>query len=236
MVTPSNNSNSDVVLEVLASPAFSNIIKLIMQPLEEKINRLQRENEVLTSKIHKLENISKEVSTKNIESTKNDKIHKEITERNMNLIISGLEEETAEDLKKRVTLLFEAKFQKKEIAFDCTRIGLKQDENQDENKNQRPRSIRVKFYNIWDRREIYLNRITALKQTGIYMNEDLTRINSQLAYKARKLKRDKKIHQTWTMMGRVFVKETEESEPKEFTLVLEQQEHTEENASPKEDK
>ena len=40
----------------------------------------------------------------------------------------------------------------------------------------------------------------------IYLNEDLTRKRYQVARQARALKKDKKIDDTWTYDGKIFVK------------------------------
>jgi hypothetical protein len=45
----------------------------------------------------------------------------------------------------------------------------------------------------------------------ISINEDLTRFRSQLAFKARELKRAKKISDTWTADGKILVKDLKNS-------------------------
>ena len=44
--------------------------------------------------------------------------------------------------------------------------------------------------------------------TNVYINEDLTRFNSKLAYEACTLKRQNQIHDTFTRDGRTFIKKT----------------------------
>jgi hypothetical protein len=45
-----------------------------------------------------------------------------------------------------------------------------------------------------------------LKGSGVYINEDLTKSRVQLFGKTRALKRQKKIQDTWTKTGAIFVK------------------------------
>ena len=77
-----------------------------------------------------------------------------------------------------------------------------------------PRPVIVKFigYNI--RRRMYEAR-KELKDTspGVYINEDLTRENSKLAYEARQLKRRQRILDTFTRNGRVYIRCTPEDRP-----------------------
>lgn len=45
-----------------------------------------------------------------------------------------------------------------------------------------------------------------LKGTDVYMNDHLTKSNADIAKKARQLRREKKIQQTWTANCKVFIK------------------------------
>ena len=72
-----------------------------------------------------------------------------------------------------------------------------------------PRPVLVKFISYNVRRRIFESRKKlrdkpALKH--IYINEDLTKENSQLAYEARMLKKRGRLAETYTRDGRVFVK------------------------------
>lgn len=222
MVAGSNQVCADVVLEILGHPAFANIVRMITKPLEEKIEQQEKIIEQLKSKVNTLEIASKSLKEKteqnieNITKQNNRSAENETTdeERAMNLIVHGLEENQNEDIQKVITQLIEARFKKSGVKFECTRIGIKRGTTSDE---QKPRAVKVRFFSIWDRREIYYNRVSALAQTGIYINEDLAPDNAHLAYQARELKRNKTIHQTWTQMGRVYIREKPNSAPVEFT-------------------
>ena len=76
-----------------------------------------------------------------------------------------------------------------------------------------PRPILVKFisYNVRKRLFDARKEIRETRNpvpTNVYINEDLTRFNSKLAYDARTLKRQNQIHDTFTRDGRTFIKKT----------------------------
>ena len=55
-----------------------------------------------------------------------------------------------------------------------------------------------------------------LKGTKIYINDHLTRMNSIIERKAREMKKSGSLHSSWTLNGRIFVKEKEHSNRKEI--------------------
>lgn len=71
----------------------------------------------------------------------------------------------------------------------------------------KPRPVLVKFSTYRARERIFRAR-SKLKNSdsGIYLNEDLTKKRGQLAYAARKMKRELTITDTWTYDCRVFAK------------------------------
>ena len=66
----------------------------------------------------------------------------------------------------------------------------------------------VKFANYPSRDAVIKTR-SSLKETlpGVYTNEDLTQQKAKLLYEARKLKKNKKIIDCWTVDGRLVVKD-----------------------------
>jgi len=74
--------------------------------------------------------------------------------------------------------------------------------------------ILVTFNSIWETRAIYRERVQALRNTGIYISEDLGREEAQLFYMARQLKRRKMIINAWTEDGAVYIKEYNTSIPR----------------------
>ena len=79
----------------------------------------------------------------------------------------------------------------------------------DENGDVKPRPILVKFIGYETRRSIYEGR-TNMKDNeeakGIFVNEDLTKTRSKMAFIGRQLKRDKKINDSWNYDGKIFIK------------------------------
>ena len=80
-----------------------------------------------------------------------------------------------------------------------------------------PRPIIVKFIGYNVRRRVYearkkLKNHATLRR--VYINEDLTRQNSRLAYEARQLKKQRVIADTFTVDGRIYVKRFQGQVPK----------------------
>ena len=73
----------------------------------------------------------------------------------------------------------------------------------------RPRAVLVKFQSE-RRRDAILRQRGNLKTTRanrVYVKEDLTAILAQLAYQARILRKEEKLSDTWTVNGKVVVKD-----------------------------
>jgi len=121
--------------------------------------------------------------------------------------MTGLQERDGEDLTKEVTLILSEKFKMNNVGMSCQRIG---------NSQNQKRPILIKFNNIWDKRKMYKERIQVLKNTTIFINEDLTKEVAELAFKARELRRNNKIVQTWTEDGKVMVKENKDDKPRQI--------------------
>ena len=212
------------LLNLFASPTFQNLLQLIQKPLLDKIERIEEKNNEILQRLKQLENTTQNLSEKiknqvvSVTSSNNHtgSIHTQMqTEKRQNLIVTGLPEENEENLKRKITQLFHEKFEKQEIAFDCERLG-KKTENHDTSTPAKPRPIKIKFNNIWDKRNIYMNRIKKLQNSGIFINEDLMQDKAKLAYEARILRRKRIIHSVFTQDGNVYFRRTQESEATEF--------------------
>ena len=79
------------------------------------------------------------------------------------------------------------------------------------NKNKDIYKTIVKFHFHETKSKIFKN-IKKLKDTNIYINDHLTKYNSEIFYKARNLLKDSKIKYWWTVNGITFIKKTESSE------------------------
>lgn len=76
-----------------------------------------------------------------------------------------------------------------------------------DNATARPKetSVILRFVNRKHKTEL-LKQGKKLKGTDVYMNDHLTKRNADIAKKARELRREKKIQQTWTWNCKVFIK------------------------------
>lgn len=81
----------------------------------------------------------------------------------------------------------------------------------------KPREIIVKFSGYHARRGFMLNR-KELKGSNIYINEDLTKGRKSMAYMCRQLVKDKRLHQTWTYDGNIFVKDKSDVKHRIYTV------------------
>ena len=85
---------------------------------------------------------------------------------------------------------------------------------QSENYTNENYKILLNFNSVWECKSIYRERIQALRNSNIYISEDLSREESQLFYTARQLKKTQRILNTWTEDGQVFIKENIATSPK----------------------
>ena len=83
------------------------------------------------------------------------------------------------------------------------------------NKNKDIYKTIVKFHFHETKSKIFKN-IKKLKDTNIYINDHLTKYNSEIFYKARNLLKDSKIEYCWTVNGITFIKKTESSEKEQI--------------------
>ena len=85
------------------------------------------------------------------------------------------------------------------------------------NKNKDIYKTIVKFHFHETKSKIFKN-IKKLKDTNIYINDHLTKYNSEIFYKARNLLKDSKIKYCWTVNGITFIKKTESSEKEKIKI------------------
>ena len=84
------------------------------------------------------------------------------------------------------------------------RVGRKSEEK------DTPRDVIVRFTSH-NTKVAVMRNARKLKGTHIFINEDLTKVRSTIAWEARSLKRENKVADTWTRDGIVFVKVGENS-------------------------
>ena len=209
--------------------------------LNEKIDMKTEENEYLRTENRKLQQIIAEQTEKitalcDQKSNKNETMSNtssrsqpENKQRGMkahNLIITSSEE--IHDPRKFMEDMFLEKFRKKPMITTIqpltTTTNTEKQETDDDSQNSKnlPKSQMHKFLvtlnSIWDARAIYKQRVQALKNTGLYIGEDLDKSESYLFYLARKLKKEEKIYNTWTENGETYILENRESSPRKITI------------------
>ena len=137
--------------------------------------------------------------------------------RRPNLRIQGIEEDfRGEDLERKVLAVINSHMkvdppvERKDIER-CHRLG-----RVDAQKNQ-PRTSIVRFASERVRDSVYrarggLKDYNSKRDVGskVFINEDLTKSRSKLAYEARRLKKQNKINDCWTASGRILVKDKQD--------------------------
>lgn len=72
-------------------------------------------------------------------------------------------------------------------------------------RDKRPHAVIVRFVNRKQKMDV-LKQGKKLKGTNVYINEHLTKKNSEVARQARILKKQKRIQATWTSNCKIFIK------------------------------
>ena len=80
------------------------------------------------------------------------------------------------------------------------RVGRKSEEK------DTPRAVIIVRFTSHNTKVAVMRNARKLKGTHIFINEDLTKVRSTIAWEARSLKRESKVADTWTRDGIVFVK------------------------------
>ena len=223
------HENNHSILNILTSHEFSKILEVILQPYKDRISALEKSYAEQSSKITALENRlkSQETMAQTQNNTKNNSKNAtyigleevkqiEMKQKYQNLILQGLPEEENENLQIRMAQILQEKFATT-AQIDCRRIGKKSTTAQENEGKQNIRPVLISFNNIWKRRDIYRQRVQSLKNTGLFLCEDLPREQMSLAYLAREIKRKGKINSTWTQDWKIMVKDTPTSPPREIT-------------------
>ena len=185
-------------IKALQTDAVMDILK---QAVTDKLSLEIRElKDLLKEKDHKIKQLQKQVS-----ELENKADGLEQYSRRNSLRIFGIKEKEFEnpvDVALKI-INDEMGLEMKTDSLDRVhRVGKKP-------TNGSSRSLLVKFTTYRDRDKVFRNR-SRLKnaETGrIYVNEDLTRLRANLVYKARKLKREKKLDDCWTHDGQVLIKD-----------------------------
>lgn len=189
---------STSIITALKEALFPAIENTIKQYLDEKVEPVKTNLEDLKVKVNKQEEMLNSFEKERAKTA----IQQDLitTGRHNNLVITGLEEKTEENLNQVINDLA-VKLDVRFIStYTADRIGRKQ-----ENKN---RSILIRFASHWDKRKLYFLR-TKLSSKGmiaVFINEDLAKDQSEIFFYARRAKQEKLIKTTWSLNGTVFIK------------------------------
>ena len=136
--------------------------------------------------------------------------------RRPNLRLQGVEDDTrGEDLERKLLAVINGEMkldppvERKDIER-CHRLGRVDGQQ----KQNQPRTAIVRFTSERVRDSVYRSR-GSLKEynskrgigSRVFINEDLTRSRSKLAYETRRLKKENKINDCWTASGRILIKD-----------------------------
>jgi ABC-type Na+ efflux pump permease subunit len=75
-----------------------------------------------------------------------------------------------------------------------------------------PNKLRIVFSDNGKKAKV-IKQKKKLKDSQIWVTDDLTKLRSELAYEARKAVREEKISQTWVHDSNVFIKKTSNARP-----------------------
>ena len=79
--------------------------------------------------------------------------------------------------------------------------------------------FKTKKFHFHETKFSLLKKASKLKNSNIYINEHLTKKNSDIFYKARQLRKVNKLHSCWTINGSTFIKLTENSNKKRISHI-----------------
>lgn len=210
--------------------------------LNEKIEQKNQENEHLVQEIHNLrskvtqqeqtiEELTKKQQSQNndIPQTSRPVQQQQQQQRGIkahNLVIT-CPQMTEDDPKTYIEDIFLNKFHRKPALnavqvlnprgngnTDINTMGETIDSTSTTSDQTTNSKILVTFNSVWEARAIYRERIQALKNSGIFIAEDLSREQSGLFYRARQLRKNNVISNTWTEDGIIYIKEKDGTTPR----------------------
>ncbi|MEW8546845.1 MAG: hypothetical protein AB2693_25300 [Candidatus Thiodiazotropha sp.] len=204
-------SDSDVMRIALQCTLLlsNDVDRLIKEKVDLATADLQNTVVMLKDENDKLKKCMNELETKL--STKVDDL--EQYSRRSCIRISGIEEvadENTDEIVLQLANRIDVELNPRDIDRSH-RVGApKRSSNADdmETDRQRPREIIVKLKSYQARLALLKGR-KALRRNkeGIYINEDLTQKRKNLAFECRKLKKDRKISNTWVYNGSIYIAE-----------------------------
>lgn len=198
-------SNIRVEMTTAVNEAIAALRETIVSEIKKACSEaIEDNNKLLSDQIQELKIENKQLRENiNEQDLRIDALEQD--KRNQNLVIDGLvnitgngyelKERTVEEVKKVLGVNIDVK----DILY-VAKI--------DKNASK----IKIAFKNRAPRDEIFSKRAN-LKGTKIWLNEDLTSRRSKLAYTARQLVKEKRIHSTWIRDGDIFIRHLSTDKP-----------------------
>lgn len=129
----------------------------------------------------------------------------EMQDRDRNIVVEGLKEESREGVTQELNDLLGTELTADEID---TTYRLKP---KIEIRNAKPKT-RIIFKHKFTKSEVVKEK-TKLKGKDIWVNDDLTQLRSRLAYEARQAVKGGLVEKTWVHDGKIFLKKFDEDRP-----------------------
>lgn len=176
------------------SDLLQNVIQPLLDPLIERIKKLEDENKAKQLRISELE-------------TNLDRIEQDL--RQKSLLIHGVDEDNGDTNGTVVKMV------KQKLNIDIGKDDIDQAYRIGKDENSGVRPILVNFSKFETRQQLLRSKSQLRNADGrpIYINENLTKVRRKLLYEARKLMKKKLVYKVWTYHGNVYVKETSYGAP-----------------------
>lgn len=194
----------DTIKEQLPDMA-NNIVSKVVTGLNQRIGKLETENEKLNKEVKGLKKENKSLKSTVAKLEKAVDAGEQYSRRN-SLRMSGIEEENAEDTDAIVLDIARA------IGSDIDINEIDRSHRVGKPKAGKAREIIIKFSTYRARQKLYSKR-TALKDAGyrgVFLNEDLTKPRMNLLYLARVKVKGRYLKGCWSSDGTILVKDNED--------------------------
>ena len=180
-------------LKQATKPDYDAIADKVASKLGAVINKLQKAVETKDRQITELQ-----TRVDRLEAKLDDQ---EQYSRRTSVRISGIPEAPQEDVNQKVSELFSA-VNLSPVINRVHRVGTPVD------NSSTPRAILCQFTSYPDKKTVMQKRKAILEaHSGIYVNEDLTRLRSKMLFLARQKKRANIISDAWSVDGRIVIKD-----------------------------
>ena len=194
----------DTIKEQLPDMA-NDIVSKVITGLNQRIVKLETENERLDKDIKELKKENKTLKSNVAKLEKAVDAGEQYSRRN-SLRMSGIEEETGENTDRIVLDIARA------IGSDIDINEIDRSHGVGKPKVGKAREIIIKFSTYRARQKLYTNR-TSLKDAGykgVFLNEDLTKPRMNLLYLARVKVKGRYLKGCWSSDGTILVKDNED--------------------------